>query len=111
MDCRSTAAADAAHVCFIVRSSSISCEDRLFSLVRIGYSTDSSLDSRSVFRFGNGAGRRSAKRADLRLRQRNGQVVERLRLYARFYGFETFVASESARWLEPEGTIMRSSAD
>ena len=42
---------------------------------------------------------------------RNEQVVERLRLYARFYGFETLFATERARRLELLPTVLRLCAD
>ena len=42
---------------------------------------------------------------------RNEQVVERLRLYARFYGFETLFATEGASRLELFATVLRLAAD
>ena len=95
----------------IAPSRLISSEDRLFSLVRIGYSTDSSLDSRSVFRLDNGAWRRSAKAAHLRCVWRNEEVLARNMAHARFYSFEKVVASESATCLEPDGTVLRLRSD
>ena len=103
--------APAAHACFIARSSSISCEDRFFSLVRIGYSTDSSLDSRSVFRLDNGAWRRSAKAAHLRCVWWLDELCAIESLHARFYRFEKVVASESATCLEPDCTVLRLRTD
>ena len=43
--------------------------------------------------------------------RRNEQVVERQRLYARFYGFETLFATERARRLELFPTVLRVCAD
>ena len=43
--------------------------------------------------------------------RRNQQVVERLRVYARFYGFEKLFATERARRLELLATVLRLSAD
>ena len=98
------------HTCCIERSRSIPREDRLFSLVRISYSADSSLDSRSVNRLGNDGRRRSAKSAHLRCVWRNEEVLARNMVHARFYSFEKVVASESATCLEPNGTVIRLSA-
>ena len=103
--------APAAHACCIARSRLISSEDRLFSWVRIGYSASSSLDSRSVNRLGNDGRRRSAKSTDLRCVWRLDEFVSRLRLHARFYGFEKVVAIECATCLEPNGTVLRLSSD
>ena len=41
---------------------------------------------------------------------RNEQVVERQRLYARFYGFETLFATERASCLELLATVLRFAA-
>ena len=43
--------------------------------------------------------------------RRNEQVVERQRLYARFYGFETLFATEKASGLELLPTVLRLCAD
>ena len=101
----------ATQTCSIARSSLMSSEDRLFSWVRIGYSTGISLDSRSVFRLGNDARRRSAKAAYLRCVWWIDEFLLRLRLHARFYSFEKVVAIERATCLEPGGTVLRLRSD
>ena len=50
------------------------------------------------------------KRAHLRYRQRDEQVVELERLFARFYGFETLFATERASRLELLATVLRFAA-
>ena len=99
------------HACCIARSRLISSKDWLFSWLWIGRSFHSALNSRAFFWLGTGSRRRSAKSAQLRFRQRNDQVVLGDALHARFYGFETCVAIESATCLEPKGRIIRLSAD
>ena len=47
----------------------------------------------------------------LSFNQRNDLVVVRERLHARFYGFEKVAAIERATCLEPDGTVLRLSAD
>ena len=43
--------------------------------------------------------------------RRSEQVVERLRLYALFYGFEALFATERASRLELLATVLRLAAD
>ena len=106
-----SASATVTHACCIERSTSIPSEDRLFSWVHIGYSASSWLNSRSVFRLGNIAQRRSAKSADLRFVWWCDEMCGVQTLHARFYGFEKVVAIECATCLEPNGTVLRLSSD
>ena len=103
--------APATHACCIARSRLISSEDRLFSLVRTGYSADSSLDSRSVNRLGNGGRRRSAKAVHFSFGWWLDELVRIEFLHAQFYGFEKVVGSVRATCLEPDGTVIRLRSD